>query len=109
MANNSSNAPQKRTSLASAMTWLGGIAGFLYGGGVGSEDPEVGFGVGAMSSALVGAILGWAASLAVGDAFQLAFIALFILLIAGRLYWFFVNMNFAIQTVFTSESLGTSK
>lgn len=89
MANNSSNAPQKRTTLASAMTWLGGIAGFLYGGGVGADDPEIGFMIGAISGAVLGAVLGWAASLAVRVAFQLAFMALFILLIAGRLYWFF--------------------
>jgi len=89
MATNQPTPTKKPPTLASAMMWVGGIAGFLWGGGIGGEDPEIGFWAGALVGAGMGVGLGWGASMALRVIFNVAFLALGLLLIAGRVYWLF--------------------
>jgi hypothetical protein len=81
-----SDRPEKPTKLSDALAFVVGFAGFLWGGAVGSEDPEVGFWVGALGGAVLGAVagkaLGYFLSIMVVVLIMLAGLAL----IALRLY-----------------------
>lgn len=82
------NAQRKPTTLADAMKILGGVAGFLWGGGIGSEDPEIGFWIGALLGAAMGAFGGWLASLAVRVTLHVGFLVAALALIGARIYWY---------------------
>ncbi|WP_019960635.1 hypothetical protein [Woodsholea maritima] len=84
---------QKKTTLTGAMTWIGAFAGFLWGDTAGDADPEIGFWAGALAGALLGAATGWIGALTLRVVFHVAFLALALLLIAGRVLWFFNNMG----------------
>lgn len=80
---------EQDSALTRSMKFLGGVAGFLWGGHIGNLDPEIGIFVGMIGGTAIGAIAGWIAGKTLEATLRLAF-ALFILaFIALRLLQIF--------------------
>ena len=80
MAENSEDSP-----FVGAMQFLGGVAGFLWGGYIAGQSPELELWRGLIAGAIVGAAAGWLAGKTLEAALQLAFIVLMLGLIVLRI------------------------
>lgn len=85
MANNT----QETTTLSGALKLLGGVAGFVFGAGIGAEDPEIGFFIGALVGAAMGAIGGWFVGKTLEVVFHIAFIVVALAIIGLRIFGVF--------------------
>lgn len=73
-------------SLTSTLVTLGAIAGFLWGGTAGSEDPALGFWTGAITGMILGMAGGWIVGRVLSAALQVIAILLELALIGLRIY-----------------------
>lgn len=81
-------------TLTGALVTLGGIAGFLWGGTVGSEDPDSGFWAGAIVGTFMGLVGGFWVGRFLSAVFQVVFALLSLALTILRIYLRFSSIGY---------------
>ena len=81
-------AEKGQTSFSDALAGLGGLAGFLWGGAIGLDDPELGFWPGAIIGALMLAVGGKVVGIAVSVAVQILLMLIAAAFTGLRIYLF---------------------